>query len=97
MCPKLLKEIKTPQRNVTKVGGKKIEFAKIVQKIVSSGQYWTVSEVQKTLVENKVCRLRTMHLLNGAATTKKLDRVYSEGKFFYGPMPTAPVAPTTPK
>lgn len=89
MCPKALSELKNAQRNVKKVGGKKIDFAGIVQKIVASGKYWSVSEVHTTLVEKKVGRFRTMKLLNGACTTKKLERLYENGTFYYGPVEKA--------
>ena len=83
--PKTLKELAKAKRNVKKVGGKKIDFKVIVQKIIESGQYWTVSEVHKQLVQSKIGRFRTMKLLNGACTTKKLERLYEQGKFYYGP------------
>jgi hypothetical protein len=84
--PKTLKELANAKRNVKKVGGKKIDFKSVVQKIVESGQYWSVSEVHTQLVQKKVGRFRTMKLLNGACTTKKLERLYDNGKFYYGPI-----------
>jgi hypothetical protein len=85
MCPKALSELKNAQRNVQRVGGKKIEFAKIVQAIQQSGKYWAVTEVHEQLVQKKIGRFRTLKLLNGSAATKKLDCVYDEGKFWFGP------------
>jgi peptide methionine sulfoxide reductase MsrA len=83
--PKSLQELANAKRNVKKVGGKKIDFKVVVQKIIESGQYWTVSEVHQQLVQKKVGRFRTMKLLNAACTTKKLERLYDNGKFYYGP------------
>jgi hypothetical protein len=86
--PKQLSELKNAKRNVTKVGGKKIDFKAILQKITASGQYWTVKEVHETLVQKKVGRFRTMKLLNGASGKgHPLERLYSDGKFYYGPNP----------
>jgi hypothetical protein len=85
--PKTLKELANAKRNVKKVGGKKIDFKAITQKIIESDQYWTVSEVHTQLVQKKVGRFRTMKLLNGACTVKKIERLYENGKFYYGPIP----------
>ena len=87
MCPKKLEQLKAPTRNVKRVGGKKIEFAKIVQTINQSGQYWNVTEVWTTLVEKKVGRFRTLKLLTGAAKVQKLDEVFDDGKSWFGPAP----------
>jgi len=84
--PKSLSELANAKRNVKKVGGRKIDFKVVVQKIIESGQYWSVSEVHTQLVQKKVGRFRTMKLLNGACTTKKLERLYEQGKFYYGPI-----------
>lgn len=84
--PKSLQELANAKRNVKKVGGKKIDFKVVVQKIIESGQYWTVSEVHQQLVQKKVGRFRTMKLLNGACTARKLERLYDNGKFYYGPV-----------
>jgi len=84
--PKSLKELAHAKRNVKKVGGKKIEFAPIVQKILESGLYFTVSEVHTStnLVDKKVSRFRTMKLLNRAVAGRRLTRLYQDGKFYYG-------------
>jgi hypothetical protein len=84
--PKDLKELAHAKRNVKKVGGKKIDFKAVVQKIIESNQYWTVSEVHVQLVQKKVGRFRTMKLLNGACAVKHLERLYDNGKFYYGPV-----------
>jgi peptide methionine sulfoxide reductase MsrA len=84
--PKSLQELANAKRNVKKVGGKKIDFKVVVQRIIESGQYWTVSEVHQQLVQKKVGRFRTMKLLNGACAAKKLERLYDNGKFYYGPV-----------
>jgi hypothetical protein len=84
--PKSLTELKNAKRNVKKVGGKKIDFKTIIQQIQASGQYWSVTEVHTKLVQKKVGRFRTMKLLNGACTTKKLERLYEKGTFYYGPV-----------
>jgi hypothetical protein len=91
MCPKQISELKTAQRNVQKVGGKKIEFAAVIQKIVESNQYWSVSEVHKQLCEGKIGRFRTMKLLNAQCIKGgKIERLYQDGRFYYGPV-TQPV------
>lgn len=84
--PKSLEQLKNAKRGVKKVGGQKVDFKPIVQKIQQSGQYWTVTEVHEKLVQKKVGRFRTMKLLNGACTTKKLERLYENGRFYYGPV-----------
>lgn len=85
--PKTLKELANAKRNVKKVGGKKIDFKSIVQKILESGQYWSVSEVHTQLVQKKVGRFRTMKLLNGQCIKGgHLERLYENGKFYYGPI-----------
>jgi hypothetical protein len=85
----MTKELKELQEKgklgVKKVGGKKIEFGPIVQKIVSSGLGWSVKEVHTQLVKGKVTRFRTMKLLNAQCTdkVKKLDRFLENGTFYY--------------
>jgi len=83
--PKELSQLKDAKRNVKKVGGKKIDFKAVVQKIIESKLYWTVSEVHTQLVQKKVGRFRTMKLLNGQCIKGgKLERLYQDGKFYYG-------------
>lgn len=82
--PKSLQELKNAKRDVKRAGGKKIEFSAIIQLIQKSGEYWTVTEVHKQLVKQKIGRFRTMKLLNGACATKKLERLYDNGRFYYG-------------
>ena len=84
--PKTLEQLKNAKRNVKKVGGQKIDFKKVVQKILASGKYWSVKEVHVELVQKKVGRFRTMKLLNGACIKGgKLERLYENGRFYYGP------------
>lgn len=69
--------------NVKRAGGKKIDFIPVVQKIIASGQGWTVKEVHEKLVKNKVTRMRTMKLLNAQAIKGNLTRVLLGGSFYY--------------
>ena len=85
--PKTLAQLKNAKRNVKRAGGKKIEFKPIVQKIVESQKYWSVTEVWTQLVQKKVGRFRTMKLLKGqcALKTSPLERLLEKGTFYYGP------------
>jgi len=84
--PKTLEELKNAKRGVKKVGGQKIDFKKVVQKIIESGKYWSVKEVHIELVQKKVGRFRTMKLLNGQCIKGgQLERLYENGRFYYGP------------
>ncbi len=93
MCPKSINDLKTAQRNVKKVGGKKIEFGPIVQAIVESKMYFSVAEVHENpkLVNNKVTRFRTMKLLNKAVDEGKLTRLLDNNTFYYG-VPETPAS-----
>ena len=100
----MTKELKELQEKgklgVKKVGGKKIDFAPVVQRIISSGQGWSVKEVHTQLVKNKVTRFRTMKLLNAQCTKKNLERFLENGTFYYTSYQLAhPKAPqeVTPK
>ncbi len=85
MCPKKLSELKNAQRNVTKAGGKKVDFGAIVSEIVKSKLFWSVSEVHTQLIQKRIGRVRTLNLLNGASGKgHKLERLYENGKFLYG-------------
>jgi len=87
MCPIKISELKNPQHVANRVGGKKIEFETVIHKIVASKLYWSVSEVHEQLVMKKVSRMRTLNLLNKASKDSKLDRLYDDSKYFYGPVP----------
>jgi len=89
--PKTLKELENAKRNVKRAAGQKIQFAPIAQKIITSGQYYTVSEVWKSpdLVNKKVSRFRTMKLLNYQVLGRKMTRLYEGGKFYYGALEPA--------
>ena len=69
--------------NVKRAGGKKIDFVPIVQKIIASGQGWSVKDVHEKLVKNKVTRMRTMKLLNAQCIKNNLERVLLGGSFYY--------------
>jgi len=97
MCPKKLSEMKTPNRTMNKVGGKKIEFSTIIQTINQGDLYYSCSEVHKDLVKGKIGRFRTLKLLNLSYQQRKIDRVYDEGKFQYGPASNLPALPTKTK
>ena len=86
--PVNLEELKDAIRDYKKVAGKKIEWQPIVQQIVQSKQFWTVKEVHEQLIKKQIGRFRTMKLLNGSCTVKKLEKLYQNGRFYYG-------APTT--
>jgi len=82
--PKSLTQLKNAKRNVKRAGGKKVDFKPIAQKIIQSGEYYTVSEVWKNLVQKKVSRFRTMKLLNAQVRGHKMTRLWMDGRFYYG-------------
>ena len=82
--PKTLKQLSNAKRGVKRAGGKKIDFKPIVQRIVKSGQYYSVTEVWKSMVQKKVGRYRTMRLLNAQCVKGKLERLLEKGTFYYG-------------
>jgi len=84
--PKSLAELKDAKRNVKKAGGKKIDFAPILAKIIASGQYYTKREVYEAsdMVNKKVTLFRTKKLLDNAYIGRRLTRLYQDGKFYYG-------------
>lgn len=86
MCPKSLDDLKDAKRNVKKAGGKKVDFAPILAKILSSGQYYTKREVYEAadMVNKRVSLFRTKKLLDHAVTGRRLTRLYQDGKFYYG-------------
>jgi len=68
---------------VKRAGGKKVDFVPIVQKIIASGQGWSVKDVHEKLVNGKVTRMRTMKLLNAQCIKNNLERVLVQGAFYY--------------
>jgi len=93
--PKTLAELKDAKRNVKRAGGKKVDFTPILAKILSSGVYYTKREVWASadLVNRKVSLFRTKKLLDNAVKGRRLTRLYTDGKFYYGKLEAQIPAP----
>lgn len=89
MTPLKLEQLKDSIVNPKRKGGKKVDFAPIVQQIIQSGQYYSVREVhvRKDMVNQQVSRFRTMKLLQRYVLARKLQCFDLKGTYYYGAIP----------
>jgi len=62
-----------------------VNWDEVLEKLIDSGQCWSVDEVHEQFVHKAVTRYRVKRVLDKFCENGKLERRYDGKRFWYGP------------
>ena len=83
--PKDIQDFDKMEEVESRHGGKKVDWAEVVDAICAANQAFTVKEVWEQFAQRKVTQFRTKGALDKQVEDHKLRRLWDGKRFYYGP------------